>query len=115
MLARTQSRSECQRRRRKLAPSLGHYEGSNARAAHLVVKALLDANANPRLKNNTGKDAITLTKDCIASIDKSSPSLRKKTTQAHFTDDYLEILNLLMSEATQRQTSLQSPLALKLG
>ena len=86
--------------------------GSNDGTAHLVVRTLLNAKANPSLKNRSGKDAVALTRDCIAPITKSTPPWRKKPSQAHYINDYLEIIKLfeaIMPQAIRRQSSLQPP------
>ena len=89
-------------------------KGSNDGTAHLLVRTLLDAKANPSLKNSAGKDAVALTRDCIAPITKSTPQWRKNSIQAHYINDYLKIIDMfeaVMPESVRRQSSLSPPLA----
>jgi hypothetical protein len=92
--------------------------GSADGTAHLVVRTLLDAKADPNLKNNSGKDALGMTRDCIAPITKSSPPWLRNTDRAFYRDDYLKIVEMLeeiMPGAVRRQSTFQPSPALKIG
>lgn len=92
--------------------------GSSDGTAHVVVRTLLEAKANPSLKNNAGKDAIALTRDCIAPPTKATLAWLKRSNHAHDRNDYLEIIGLLetiMSDVFRRQSTLQYRQEARLG